>query len=561
MPEKSLLRRSPFTPTFFFSAVVCAIFVNLTDDLFFSLLSGGKALDGRNLILQSTFIFFYFACLFLFIAFFLHRPLNYILSNPFPMVCLSLIVPLAAHAYVGSFSRFVADDFSSAALVVRKGIIGATWDWYINWSGRFSASFFDSLAGYLGPSSMKYAVLISLVLLLAGMVFFARKVVRGPNRWKTYCGLFLSSLALVSSFFITPDLPQSLYWGQGMRSLILPLIPLFFILTILLSIDTVQKRSFRIVGLFIIGLLSFIAGGFGETYVVIQTTIFGFSFLQRLFTKPFGFFKRDLWASLIALFFSIAAMVVMILAPGNRVRQTYFPAPPSLNDLAKIAFVSLNSFFDSIFRSPESVTLLTFMILLTFIIGCLYAVSQKFSDSQHNEPHSSPLCPGIPFFISSLCSFALLLYVSFLPSAYAMSTTPPPRTLILPSLILCVSLITLSFAAGIKFGPVLISRNVFLFLQNGWFSLLAIGIMAVFSFHVTSRILAVVPDYRFFADRFDRADQMIREAVSAGETTVTVPEVHNHFGLSDYGEGTTYWLDDAVDTYYGIHVIINKHMK
>ncbi|NMB60556.1 MAG: hypothetical protein GYA12_15390 [Chloroflexi bacterium] len=54
---------------------------------------------------------------------------------------------------------------------------------------------------------------------------------------------------------------------------------------------------------------------------------------------------------------------------------------------------------------------------------------------------------------------------------------------------------------------------------------------------------------------------MIREAVSAGETTVTVPEVHNHFGLSDYGEGTTYWLDDAVDTYYGIHVIINKHMK
>jgi hypothetical protein len=40
-----------------------------------------------------------------------------------------------------------------------------------------------------------------------------------------------------------------------------------------------------------------------------------------------------------------------------------------------------------------------------------------------------------------------------------------------------------------------------------------------------------------------------------------VPEVHNHFGLSDYGEGTTYWLDDAVDSYYGLHVIINKNMK
>ena len=68
-------------------------------------------------------------------------------------------------------------------------------------------------------------------------------------------------------------------------------------------------------------------------------------------------------------------------------------------------------------------------------------------------------------------------------------------------------------------------------------------------------------DYQFFAGRFDRADRLIRDAKSAGETSVNVPEVHNQFGLSDFGAGTTYWLDKAVDSYYGIHVIINKNLK
>jgi hypothetical protein len=54
---------------------------------------------------------------------------------------------------------------------------------------------------------------------------------------------------------------------------------------------------------------------------------------------------------------------------------------------------------------------------------------------------------------------------------------------------------------------------------------------------------------------------LIREAKAAGKTSVQVPEVHNHFGLSDYGAGTTYWLDQAVDGYYGIHVTVNKNMK
>ena len=559
MLEKNRPIKFPPLSTISFLTIICLILTFLTDDLLFSLLTGGKDLEGRNQSLQLIFVVIYFIILVSLSLIIFHIHVSRLLTQPFPLYCLIALAPLAAHAYVGSFSRFVADDFSSAALTVEKGILGATWDWYTNWSGRFSASFFDSLAGFTGPSSMKYAMGISLLLLISGMVLFSTRILQGSNRQNALTGLFLSSLVLTSAFFITPDLPQSLYWGQGMRSLILPLIPLFFILAILKDIDKGQKPKTS--WIVVIAVLSFFAGGFGETYVVIQTTVFGLLILFLCMQKPFGFRKQKLLAPLIAMVSSIAAMVVTVLAPGNRVRQGYFPPPPSPVALASIAFESMGKFFDAIFHSPELSSCLAFVSVVALIFGCLYAIRNNVKDSDQIMYFSSNRIPEILFLAIIACSFFLLIFVSFLPSAYAMSTTPPPRTLVLPSLILCIALVALGFIAGLMVGSSLIPRGLSQVLRNSWVSLLAAVILAACSYQVSSRILTVVPDYRFFAERFDRADQMIRKAKSAGEKSVTVPEVHNHYGLSDYGEGTTYWLDDAVDRYYGLHVIINKHMK
>ena len=559
MPSKSLLSRLPPLSTIAFLSLICLILAQYTDNYVFALLTGGKALDGRNQVLQFLFYLIYFIIILLLSLITLHRSITRLLTYPFPFYCLLTLLPLVAHAYVGSFSRFVADDFSSAALTVEKGILGATRDWYVNWSGRFSASFFDSLAGYTGPSSMKYAVALSLSLLITGMVLFSTRILQGSNRQNVLTGIFLSSLVLTSAFFVTPDLPQSLYWGQGMRSLILPLIPLFFILAILKDIDNGQKT--KTAWIVFIAVLSFFAGGFGETYVVIQTTVFGLLILFLCMQKPFGVKKKKLLAPSIAMVSSIAAMVVTVLAPGNHVRQTYFPAPPSPVALVSIAFESMGKFFDAIFRLPEMSSCLAFVAIAALICGCLYAMQKNIKESDQNKYFSSIRIPGILFPAIIACSFFLMIFVSFLPSAYAMSTTPPPRTLVLPSLILCLALVALGFMAGLMVGSSLIPKGLLRVLRNSWVSLLAAVILAACSYQVTSQIMEVVPDYRFFAERFDRADQMIREAKSADETSITVPEVHNHFGLSDYGEGTTYWLDDAVDRYYGLHVIINKHMK
>jgi hypothetical protein len=65
--------------------------------------------------------------------------------------------PLLAHICLGSYSRFIADDFCSSAIARSQGIIRGAFYWYINWNGRFSANLLDSLFGYLGPSATPYA--------------------------------------------------------------------------------------------------------------------------------------------------------------------------------------------------------------------------------------------------------------------------------------------------------------------------------------------------------------------------------------------------------------------
>lgn len=471
------------------------------------------------------------------------------------------VITLSAHAYIGWFSRFVADDFSSATLAVNKGLLGATWDWYVNWSGRFTASFFDSLFGYLGPSSLRWETGGTLVLLLVGSSILTWQLLRvRPIPFRLGASIFLPASILVAAFRITPDLPQSLYWGQGMRSLIFPLVPAAFLASILVRLRD-HSNAHNLAGwLSVVALLSFLAGGFGETYVALQTTILLLFILVIWFEKPSSPQWKSLSAPVIGLVFSLAAMAVTVAAPGNNIRQSYFPPSPGILSLAQIAANSTGLFLQRVIVSADLVLSLLVLFLSSIACGWLCANHGFFnnqSDGSGNHPFFTTFSRSL---LSFSLIFSLLLYASFVPAAYGMSSPPPDRTVILPTIILCVYV----SIAGFLVGNELLSYRFWdklpaPFVQSILWVLLFL--YAAFTFQVTTRVLAVSNDYQRFAAVFDRADRLIREAKAAGKTSVQVPEVHNHFGLSDYGAGTTYWLDQAVDGYYGIHVTVNKNMK
>lgn len=287
--------------------------------------------------------------------------------------------------------------------------------------------------------------------------------------------------------------------------------------------------------------------------------------LAIIIENPADWKKNILPILLVGLFGSLLAMGITIIAPGNKIRQAYFPPPPDLFNLVKISFGSFLNYFHLTLNSP--VRILNIVVLF---FTCVFAGWHFINRSIPPQPISTMnqiskfMDSSYPKTILIFLIFSLsLLFVCFVPAAYGMSTFPPERTLVIPTFVLSISTAFFGLITGRHFSLITKTKNQFQPLVKNlkpivWLFFL---FFAYYSVHITNKTLAVQSNYIHFADVFDRADEMIRQAKADGKDSVKVPEVHNHFGLSDFGAGTTYWLDEAVNSYYGITVIVNKNMK
>jgi hypothetical protein len=292
-------------------------------------------------------------------------------------------VPLVSQVYLCSFSRMVADDYCSASAVIDNGLIQALHLQYITWSGRFSASFLDALVGLGSPFIVPFAPTIAIILWLATITWAL-----------TRYGFSLFEAELSAAFIIavtlawTLDPYDSLCWGQGMRSVIPPLI----LLPIALA-----TRSWSLAF-----LTAFIAGGFSETFSAFQVMLF----------ISLVFFWRERRKVLLAAFVgALAGLVVVAAAPGNLVRASTLPASTLISAIEVTNFTSISFLLRSL-----PAMLFVFIVALSFD---RIPVNKRFLAW-------SPLV------------FIGLIYSCFAPAAYVMSQSPPERALIIPTFLIVV---------------------------------------------------------------------------------------------------------------------------
>jgi hypothetical protein len=461
---------------------------------------------------------------------------------------------------MGLYSRFVADDYGSAAGATSKGLIKATLDSYFQWSGRFSASFFDGVFGLLGNKFLPYvtgtSIIIWMFALIANIKLFFRQY--SKNIRYTYSFLF-SALLLITTFELSPSLGQSLYWGQGMRSLVFPLIVGTFLSAVLIySLYSHQKITWT--NLTIVGLLSFVAGGFGETYVAIQTLVLFFVLFLILGEDP-GIKKKDALILVITgLTFSIIAMAITIIAPGNKFRQEFYPPSPDLFNLLRISFLAfldfLNYLVSSLYRWSITLVLLISSLLLGTTLNS-QGVEEK--NSTRNNKISNFLVGSFPkIYLSVIAISLIIIFGCFLPSAYGMSSHPSGRTLIIPLYVFSITISLIGFLTGRRYRNEI--RN---FIQSHslgklaqYFALVLLMLFSIYSYTTSERILADQPKYRHFAEVFDVAEMRIHDAKSEGATSVPIRLVHNLFELDDFGNGDD-WVHNSVNQYYGLNIIVH----
>ncbi|MGE5375071.1 MAG: DUF6056 family protein [Bacteroidota bacterium] len=439
------------------------------------------------------------------------------------------------YAYLGSFTRMLADDFCSIYFADRLGLFRSVWYWYRNWSGRYTAFAADWLVlkAILGPYRLHYIIPVTILFWLIFVTFAIHLSLEKKHPSAYLHAAALGSVFLFLVLVLTPDIPQSLYWWNGMRSYALPLV--LFSLYLLLF-QAYKRFNIPPVLADVLGfLLFFVSGGLGETMAVAQAAflicIIAF-YLLKLPARP-GSDLTVLYGSLAG---ALCSLIVVILSPGNRTRQALLPPPPGLLTLVSVSLQAYGNFIGGFLREPARIA-----GLLGALLAALWAGGQ-YRDLISSKPWLIP---------ASILAGILISFACFPPGVYGYSEPPPARIDIIPIFflvagLLCGAFLLGAWLAGRYAHPWLVS-SPFLFL-----SILVLGFSALTTVSNLYRERTVYVD---FARKWDQVDARIRQAKAQDLASVSIPAMDNWAGLERPNENKKYWPTLCYSDHYGIQVV------
>lgn len=472
----------------------------------------------------------------------------------FGLVAAAFLGALLAFAYLGHFTRYMADDYCLAAAVHTSGFIKAQVALYMSWTGRYSYNFLMSLAELIGPATVPIGPSLGITCWLVAAVWSLYQIAliaQWPRPVVT--SWVIAELIIFAMLNSANNIAQSFYWQGGLVNYAAPLI----LLTTYVGIvsygirRTVQKRTALLL-VILSAVVTFLAGGFTEAFVFLQTTglllaviaCYMSSDLLKRAARPF--IIAGLAGSLIALF-------VVVLAPGNSARRSFFPPPPNLFTLTKFSLYYVLHFVAyTVYYSPLTTLLL---VLLPTVLG-----SYLHNAGSGNKQEFDVKKIRMLFFYLPIVAFFLVLSC-FVPGVYATSNDLPGRAHMIPQFILVCATIYWGYLAGTA-----LSAHSSIFRRKGWpltacsiavaILVLSVPLVAI------QRTLSLVPRARESASIWDQMDQEIRAAKAQGRLNLTVPVVddietrlgatHTELNLEHDPQN---WKNRCAAVYYGVNSI------
>jgi hypothetical protein len=474
----------------------------------------------------------------------LRAPLSIPSRNKYPgklLILILLIFPgivLLLHGYLGSYTRLIADDFCSFHFSRRLGMLRYIWNQYLTWGGRYSAFAVDSLIHNIGVIGLHYFPITLLIIWVCAASFAINQLLQVETG--TRQGLLLSVAVGMTTVFailsMSPNVPQVLYWWNGMRTYLPSLIVTMFTIGFFYwAYQNLSSRRAVLWGSVASFLLALIDAGFNEPLCVVLFSFFiGYTAL-RLLTHTLNV-RDPLFSFLAAASLGTAiALAIMLLSPGTALRQVNFPPPPGLIRMLTIATNGYVSYLASLLSTPARVSGLIVLLLTSVWIG---TESEK------------KLLNGYWILLLSAGGIALS-FLSILPSIYGTSEMAHPRTLIVPSFILAASVLF----AGLMTGQWL-SRNglASTTIQTGL--RVSIGVFAIGSALLNASALYESRDiYVSFAQRWELANAQILQAKASGEQSVTIAALDPWTGPGgDPTDNSKFWVNRCFSLYYDFPV-------
>jgi hypothetical protein len=461
----------------------------------------------------------------------------------------SLLVPLLTHSYFGLFSRYLADDFCTAGQYKAQGFIASMQFWRLTWSGRYSFYFLINITHFIGQWITPYLTSIAIAIWLFTLFVLIHQLFQIIQvSISILPALLLASIILYSSLNGSPDIYQSLYWQTGLVTYVTPLLFLTSYGAIILNrISKNTQTSWR--GMALSAGITFVAGGFSETYVTLQIiAVLAFLILVCLFIR--GESRRSgilfLGSGLLG---AIVALILVITAPGNSARLSFLPERLAIPELVYLTLRDTIMFSKiSLYNNPLPSTI----ALLVPGLLVLYLPISKNRDKFFGPIKGNKV---IPFLMGIPILAYILIVGTMVPSYYATGVYPAERALITSQFILIFAFTSWSLLVGIFFRRYFGKDSI----QSPIILLLIVTLLISGAFHSSQKTLSRLPEAEIFASLWDARDDNIRQETASGAQEISAASLpHISPGLAELSTDPNDWVNRCIASYYGLSKVIAK---
>jgi hypothetical protein len=452
---------------------------------------------------------------------------------------------LGVYAYLGIFSRHLADDYCSVDFI-RTNFFSALLNNYIFVSDRFTNFMLIALSEYITPRSVAVLPALMIVLWVAGIAWLLHEASHFSGQgWSKTTVATLTFLLAFFALLQAPNRFQILYWRSAMATHFAPLVFMPFLAAFILrSISSAEKQPIPFwkypLGFFI----AFIIGGFSEPTVAVMITLLALAFMSawKWMTPPIraAALKIIGWS----LTGAVLALLVMAIAPANYFRVSLGKEPPTLPFLVIRSFQYGVNFVVNSFRTLPIPTLFT--AAMPFFIFYNMHASPTPELIQPQRKLARIMLAVIP-----ALSY-LLVVASFFPSVYGQSF-PVERARFAGQLSLVAGLMSEGALLGsllAQWKPAALER-----LPLKLVSAILLAVAALYPLRAGWLTLGDVPEYRARAEAWDIREIQINTLIAQGETDLLIVQLDGVQGVKEMENDPSHWVNRCAAKYYEVDAI------
>jgi hypothetical protein len=482
---------------------------------------------------------------------------------------IAMLIPIGVHAYLAKTSRYVGDDYCAAGVFNENGLVGGQVWFYKYWNAVPTVL---ALMAATHPGDVEIASVLPAMTLVAWFVAAAWTVRKLVALLGVACSWAIASLiaalALFATLETTPNIVQTLYLRIPMLAYVFPLFALTAFAGLIASL--VARGAVSWVSLVVVGFIAFVLGAFGPVSVASQITLLTLVGLVALVVRsPTAI--RLLAAAFVG---SFAALLFVVLAPGNASRQHMFPTPPGVFTIGKwsvlytgFMFVrpvlgalhttivemvpavlgSTPSWLPMAMGMAVSPVVVILMILIPVIVVFMSADDAAARRLERHANAALLLIPPAMFVLVMSC---------MAPAAYGTSSPPPPRALVIPGFFIVCAAIAWGSALGVRLRTAGVPHG----LVRGT----AMAVVALTLWSVTTATIVASRrsgELTAWAARWDETDRQLRHAHATGNMKPTVPVVGSIAGVGSIAVDPNDWVNICAARYYRLEAISGTSIR